>query len=124
MILLALATTFAFPATMSFADTTFQSDACSGLHQLDGTQGCGTSSGDNAVSNLASTVVTILSILIGAVSIIVILYAGFKYVTSGGDSNRVSSAKTTLIYAFVGLIIAALAQVIVHWVLNTAVGSV
>ena len=49
-----------------------------------------------------------------------IIYAGFKYVTSGGESNSVSSAKNTLIYAIIGIIVVVLAQLIVHYVLNTA----
>ena len=52
-----------------------------------------------------------------------IVYSGYNYITSGGDSGKVSSAKTTLIYALVGLLIAALAQIIVHFVINTAKGA-
>ena len=47
-----------------------------------------------------------------------IIISGFKYVTAGGDSAKVGSAKNTLIYALVGLVIAALAQFIVHFVFS------
>ena len=47
-----------------------------------------------------------------------IIYGGFRYVTSGGDSGHVSSAKNTIIYAIVGLVVVALAQFIVQYVLN------
>jgi hypothetical protein len=73
---------------------------------------------NNSVSKLASNVVNVFSIIVGAVSIIMIIYGGFRYITSGGDSGSVGNAKNTLIYAIVGLIIVALAQVIVHVVLN------
>jgi hypothetical protein len=43
-----------------------------------------------------------------------------RYITSGGDSTKVSGAKNTLIYAIIGLIIVALAQLIVHFVLGQA----
>jgi hypothetical protein len=49
-----------------------------------------------------------------------IIYGGFRYITSGGDSGRVGSAKNTLIYAIVGLIIVALAQLIVNFVITQA----
>jgi hypothetical protein len=49
-----------------------------------------------------------------------IIYGGFRYITSGGDSGRVGNAKNTLIYAIIGLVIVALAQLIVHFVLNQA----
>ena len=45
-----------------------------------------------------------------------------RYITAQGDSSQISSAKNTLLYALVGLVIAALAQVIVHFVLSE-VGS-
>jgi predicted permease len=85
-----------------------------------GTDLCGaTGVGSGSISTLGSQVVNYFSIVVGAVAIIMIIYGGFRYITSGGDSNRVGSAKNTLIYAIVGLIIVALAQVIVHFVLNT-----
>jgi hypothetical protein len=49
-----------------------------------------------------------------------IIVAGLKYIASAGDSNKVSSAKSTLIYALVGVLIAALAQLLVHFVLHQA----
>jgi hypothetical protein len=47
-----------------------------------------------------------------------IIYGGFRYITSGGDSNGVTAAKNTILYAIIGLIIVALAQIIVNFVLN------
>ena len=54
----------------------------------------------------------------GIAPIIMIFVAGFKYMTSGGDANKVGSAKTTLIYAIIGLALAALAQLLVKTVLK------
>ena len=74
---------------------------------------------DTGVSNLTSSIVNILSIVVGIVAVIMVVVSGLKYVASGGDSNSVGSAKNTLIYALVGLAIAAIAQVLVHFVLST-----
>jgi hypothetical protein len=49
-----------------------------------------------------------------------IIIAGFKYITSGGDTNKVASAKSTLTYAIIGIVVVALAQLIVHFVIKTA----
>jgi hypothetical protein len=73
------------------------------------------------VSNIVGSVVSILSIVVGVAAVIMIILSGFRYITSGGDSNKVASAKSSLIYALVGLAVAALAQVIVHDVLHSAV---
>jgi hypothetical protein len=83
---------------------------------------CGSSAGvsQSAISKDAKNIVTLFSVIVGAVSVIMIIYGGFRYITSGGDSGRVGNAKNTLIYAIIGLVIVALAQLIVHFVLNQA----
>lgn len=73
--------------------------------------------GSGSLTSIGRTIVNFLSILIGIVAIIMIIYAGFRYITSAGDSGRVGNAKNTLIYAVIGLIIVALAQVLVKFVL-------
>jgi hypothetical protein len=77
---------------------------------------------DNGVSNLVHTIVSILSYVVGVVAIIMILASGFKYITSGGDSAKVSSAKSTLIYALIGIAVAVLAQLLVRFVITQANG--
>ena len=73
---------------------------------------------DDGLAKIGHRIVNLFSLVIGIVAIIMIIYGGFRYITSGGASERVGNAKNTLIYAIVGLIIVALAQVIVHFVLN------
>jgi hypothetical protein len=48
------------------------------------------------------------------------IYGGFKYITSGGDSGNVTAAKNTIMYALIGLVVVALAQLIVRFVLGKA----
>ena len=72
----------------------------------------------SGVTNIIGTVVKILGIIVGAAAIIMILVSGFRYITSAGDSNRISSAKNTLIYALIGLAVAVLAQVLVNFVIQ------
>ena len=45
------------------------------------------------------------------------IVAASRFISSGGDSSKVAAAKNTIIYALVGLVLVALAQVIVHFVL-------
>lgn len=86
------------------------------LKDLDGNQ-VGNNCGKDRVNNLFATIVNIMSLLVGMASIIVIIYGGFKYITSGGEQGKVANAKGTLLYAVVGLAVAALAQLMVHFVL-------
>ena len=100
-------------------DNTSKSAACAGVSQLGSGADCTTDS-SSSLSNLLRTVIDILSIVVGFAAVIMIIIAGFKYITSGGDSSNVSSAKNTLIYALVGIIIVILSQAIVHFVLAKA----
>ena len=82
-----------------------------------------TSGSTDSINKLIRDVINIFSIIVGVVSVIMIIIGGFRYITSGGDSNHVSSAKNTIIYAIIGLVIVALAQFIVQFVLNKVAGS-
>jgi hypothetical protein len=84
---------------------------------LNGVNQTGTDCSGKGVTNILSAAVTILSIIIGIAAVIMILVSGYRYITSGGDTNKVSAAKSTLIYALIGVAIAALAQLLVHFVL-------
>jgi len=47
-----------------------------------------------------------------------IIIGGLRYITSGGDSNNVTGAKNTILYAIVGIVIVVAAQAIVSFILN------
>jgi hypothetical protein len=85
---------------------------------LEGAGKSGNQCDDGAVVRTINRAVEILSIIVGIAAIIMVVISGFKYITSGGESSKVSSAKTTLIYALVGVAIAALAQILVRFVLT------
>jgi uncharacterized membrane protein len=72
------------------------------------------------VFSIIETVINVFSIVVGVVSVIMIIIGGLKYITSGGDSGNVSGAKNTILYAIIGLVVVALAQIIVRFVLDTA----
>lgn len=81
---------------------------------------CTTSKGLD-ISGLIKTLIQLFATIIGVVAVIMIMVAGFKYITAGGDSAKITSAKSTIIYAVIGLVIAALAQVIVRYVIDTTI---
>ena len=95
------------------AGTSFQTGNCV-------TDGAGAT---NRVNNIIKLVINIFSIIVGVVAVIMIIVGGLKYITSGGDSNNVTSAKNTILYAIIGLIVVALAQVIVRFVLARGTGD-
>jgi len=109
------------PATVSAADLV-KDPLCSGAN-LDLTQAnkdCATKAGVSDFQNTLATIINIISIVVGVVAVIMIILGGFKYITSGGTAEKVTGAKNTILYGLIGLIIVALAQVIVKFVLNQA----
>lgn len=88
---------------------------------LDEKTGCKVEGGTTRVNNLITDVINLFSIIVGIVAVIMIIVGGFKYVTSGGDSGNISGAKNTIIYALIGLVIVALAQFLVQFVLDKAI---
>lgn len=79
---------------------------------------CGTESPEESVDNIIETVINVFSFVVGVISVIMIIVGGLKYITSGGDSGNVSGAKNTILYAIIGLVVVALSQVIVRFVLG------
>jgi type IV secretory pathway VirB2 component (pilin) len=79
--------------------------------------------GGTKVDSVIKTIVKLLGFVAGMLAVIMIIVSGIKYVTSGGDSNKIASAKNTLVYAIVGIIIVALSQVIVRFVLGQTAKS-
>ena len=76
------------------------------------------SKGEDSVNRVITSVINIFSVIVGIVAVIMIIIGGFRYIVSGGDSGNVTNAKNTILYALIGLVIVALAQFIVRFVLG------
>lgn len=74
--------------------------------------------GTDKATSLMQNVINILLLIIGMISVVMIVIGGIKYTTSNGDSNRVTSAKNTVLYSVIGLVVALMASVIVNTVLD------
>lgn len=64
------------------------------------------------------TITNVMLFLIGAISVIMLIIGGIRYVVSGGEQAAITSAKNTILYAIVGIIVAILAFAIVNFVTN------
>ena len=88
--------------------------------------GCGTT-GKVCLNTLpqanadGSSIQVILSIVIGivaAISLLFVVIGGLRYVLSQGDPGAVSKAKSTIVYALIGLAVCILAQTVVVFVIK------
>lgn len=81
--------------------------------------GCATAFPDVAADD--SSVQALLSVAFGAaaaIAVLVIIISAFNIVTGGGDSEKISRSKNSIIFALVGLAIAVSAEIIVLTVLK------
>jgi hypothetical protein len=93
-----------------------KTEACNAIGSIDGGGACDSDSAKAKFSSIVKNIISILSVLVGAVSVIMVILGGFKYVTSNGDSNSTKSAKDTIMYALIGLLLVGFAQTIVRFV--------
>ena len=86
-----------------------------------GTYSGGTcTSGDSRnIGTIMQSIINILLFLVGAVSVIMIVLGGFRYVASAGDQNAVTGAKNTILYAVIGLVIAFLGRAAVSFIVSS-----
>lgn len=90
---------------------------CEGIGSTSAGNTCGTG-GTTTINGVLRAVINVLSAVAGTVAVIMAITAGFKYITSGGDTGQITSAKNTLMYALVGVLIVALSQALVRFVLD------
>ncbi len=79
---------------------------------------------DTTLNNVIKTVINFLSVAVGLFAVIELIYGGFRYITSGGDSGKISGAKNHILYALIGLVIVAVSQVIVRVVLVKSINTI
>ncbi len=80
----------------------------------------GIDSGQDSETQLYNTVGLIINIglgLLGIIFLIIALYAGFTWMTAGGDSDKVTKARQWLTNAILGLIIILSAYAISNYVI-------
>jgi len=70
------------------------------------------------IDTTIQNIINLLSVAVGIAAVIMLIIGGFRYVTSAGNQETVKAAKNTILYALIGLVIVALAQLIVNFVLN------
>lgn len=69
-------------------------------------------------TGLIRGIANIVAIGAGIAAVIIIIVAGLKYVTSGGDAAKAKSAKETIVSAVIGLIVIAVAAELVGFVIS------
>jgi len=83
-----------------------------------GLESTGSTGGNKDLGAVFKTIANVLLFIIGAVAVIMLILGGIRYVLSQGDAKQVESAKNTILYAVIGIIVALLAYAIVNFVIG------
>ncbi len=99
------------------------------LAQTDGPIDSGTTLLPNPLGNavtpaeLAARVINILLGVVGVAALVVFIYGGVQYMFSGGNSQKVQSAKDTIVYATLGIAIILASRSLLQFVMKAIVGA-
>ena len=74
--------------------------------------------GSESLTSIVGTVINTMLFIVGILSVIMIIYAGIRFITASGNAQQVSTAKNILIYSVVGLVISIIAYAVVNWVIG------
>ena len=99
-------------------------DVCDGLDDLEKeAAGCDDVADLNKPWEITQNVINMVIAVLGIVAVIFIIIGGTQFVTSQGDSTKTKKARDTILYAVLGVVLAAAAYAIVNFVLANVFGD-
>lgn len=111
MMVLGLAA-FALPTTTYAIDVT--EEAC----KSNPTATICRTSASNDIGTIINTIINVLLFLVGAIAVVMIIVGGVRFATSAGNADSIKAAKSTVLYAVIGLVISLLAYAIINFVVT------
>lgn len=88
--------------------------ACDGVAAATG-RSCDTAA---SLTGSFQTIANTLIFLVGAIAVLMVIIGALRYVLSNGDSAGLKSAKDTIMYALIGVVVAMLAYALVAFVIG------
>lgn len=80
--------------------------------------------GGSDLITIIGRIINVVLGFVGVILLILLIYAGFLYMTAGGDAEKVKKARDTIKNAIIGLIILASAWAIVYFIMKALAGAV
>ena len=83
-----------------------------------GDQDCENEEAGKRLEEIIANILNLFSIIAGIATVVMMVYAGFRYIVGGGDEKGVKSARNTIIYAIIGAVLVLISQIVVEFVLG------
>ncbi len=74
--------------------------------------------GGASVWGYVATFINVALLVAGVVAVVYLIYGGLLYITAGGDAEKATKGRTAIVNAIIGIIIIALAFLIVLYINN------
>lgn len=108
------------PVAVSYAENVdiIPSDVCNGSG---GSSPACKATKDDPITGEGSVLIRVTNVIAwlgGAVAVIMIIYASFTYVTSGGEQSKIKRAKDIILYTVIGLVVIVASRTLIIFVLN------
>lgn len=100
----------------AFATNEYTKEACASVEDAAQRQALGCDDGGQTAPKVATNIIRGIISVLGVVAVIVIVFAGQRYVVAQGDPGKITAARNMLIYAVIGLVIAILSFAIVSFI--------
>lgn len=95
-------------------------DVCAGVGAASGGKGCTPTGGVTNINTVINTGLRLFQVIVGLIAVIMMITAGLRFITSSGDPTKVASARNTILYGAVGIVVVVMSEVIIQFVLNRA----
>ncbi|MDR0591012.1 MAG: pilin [Candidatus Nomurabacteria bacterium] len=97
-------------------------EICSKVSGSGSTVGCANKERDkNTLEDNLTGALGTAFMLVGALAVVMIIFGGIQYTTSGGDSSKTANAKRIIAYSIVGLAVALLGSAVVYFVVGNVI---
>jgi hypothetical protein len=118
------ATLFSFAIVLAFAVPVYALDSTD--YGLDGGFNVNVAQSDGSTGALKSGIANVINIVLGflgIIAVVIIIYAGFKWMTASGNDEQVGSAKKMIIEAVIGLVIVLMSWAIASFAIDQLGGA-
>lgn len=78
---------------------------------------------NNDVPGIVRNIINLMLVLAPVVGVIYLIFAGFKFITAGGDADKAREARNAILQVIIGIIIVFSTYAIISFVLDVIVGA-
>ena len=82
----------------------------------------GSVGGYRELPSWVETLVNLLATVAGVIAVFFLIFAGYRYVTAGGDAEQAGAARTAILNSIIGIVVILAAWALVRWLLTRLVG--